>query len=110
MVAEVPGEGLDPVIHELNRLRICAALASFRRVDLSALREVTDLSDSALSKHLRRLVEAGYVTTHVGAPVGRGRPPSSASLTRAGRAAYDRHVRALQALTEVMRGAEPPTD
>lgn len=91
--------GLDPLIHELSRLRICAVLAATSAVESRTLRQATDLSDSALSKHVRRLADAGYVHQAPGRPEGRGRPHTWLSLTDRGREAYDRHLAALRSLT-----------
>jgi DNA-binding MarR family transcriptional regulator len=52
------------------------------------------LSDSALSKQLTSLEEAGYVDIRKGF-VGK-RPRTSAKLNSVGRAAFERHVAALQ--------------
>ena len=52
------------------------------------------LSDSALSKQLATLEQAGYVEIRRGF-VGK-RPRTSAWLTPAGRAAFEQHVAALQ--------------
>jgi DNA-binding MarR family transcriptional regulator len=54
------------------------------------------LSDSALSKQLAILEEAGYIEIHKGF-VGK-RPRTSARLSPAGRAAFEQHVAALQAI------------
>ncbi|HZP54256.1 transcriptional regulator, partial [Actinocrinis sp.] len=58
------------------------------------------LSDSALSKQLTTLEDAGYVEVRK-AFVGK-RPRTSARLTAAGRTAFDRHVLALQ---QIVAGA-----
>jgi len=52
------------------------------------------LSDSALSKQLTTLEEAGYVEIRKSF-VGK-RPRTSAKLSKTGRAAFDLHVAALQ--------------
>ena len=52
------------------------------------------LSDSALSKQLTTLEEAGYVEIRKG--FAGKRPRTTARLTRAGRAAFELHVAALQ--------------
>ena len=95
MTSDLSGHTLDPLIHELPRLRICAALAATTAIESRVLREVTDLSESALSKHLKRLTEAGYVTLQTGTPKGPGRPPAWASLTDLGRSAFVQHIAAL---------------
>jgi hypothetical protein len=58
------------------------------------------LSDSALSKQLTTLADAGYVEIRK-AFAGK-RPRTSARLTDGGRTAFDRHVLALQ---EIVAGA-----
>ena len=90
--------GLDPLIHELTRLRICALLAAARALGLGAVRDSLELSDSVLSKHVKKLVEAGYVESKVRGAGQRGRPPTWLSLTRVGRRAYAGHVAGLRAL------------
>jgi DNA-binding MarR family transcriptional regulator len=56
---------LDPafnkIIHETNRLKIMAFLASLEKADFIALRQELDLTDGNLSTHLRTLEEAGYI-------------------------------------------------
>ena len=95
MKSDLSGRTLDPLIHELSRLRICAALAATTALESRVLRDVTDLSESALSKHLKRLTDAGYVTLQTGAPKGPGRPPAWVSLTDLGRSAFVQHIAAL---------------
>lgn len=86
---------LNPLIHELAGLRICSALAATTALESRVLRDVTDLSESALSKHLKRLTEAGYVALRTGAPKGPGRPPAWVSLTDLGRSAFVQHMAVL---------------
>ncbi|HEX2773391.1 MAG TPA: transcriptional regulator, partial [Micromonosporaceae bacterium] len=63
-------------------------------VDFKFIRDSVGLSDSALSKQLTTLEEAGYVQIRKGF-VGK-RPRTSARLTTAGRRAFEQHVAALQ--------------
>src|SRR6185369_8070532 len=61
-----PGRGLmparfDPVIHPPPRLQICARLAAVETMDFATLREMLDVSESVLSKHVKTLEDAGYV-------------------------------------------------
>jgi len=86
----------DPVIHPPTRLQIMAVLTNVQEVEFAALRDLTKVSDSVLSKHLSALVEPGYVKLRKAAANGRQR--TWASVTRAGRTAFERHVAALQAL------------
>jgi DNA-binding MarR family transcriptional regulator len=56
------------------------------------------VADSVLSKHLKVLQDAGYVT--LSKPTGRGRVKTWASLTPAGKRAYAAHVAALKKLLQ----------
>ncbi|MFT3876439.1 MAG: transcriptional regulator [Propioniciclava sp.] len=84
----------DPVIHSPHRLRICAALDSVDEAEFELLREVTGVSESVLSKQVKTLEEAGYVTTTKATRASRVR--TWASITNRGKAAYQGHVMALQ--------------
>jgi DNA-binding MarR family transcriptional regulator len=86
----------DEIVHAPNRLQICAILSALTSADFSTVREALRVSDSVLSKHVRVLQEAGYIDVHKSTCASRVR--TSLSLTRAGRAAYDGHVAALQAI------------
>ncbi|GAA3859673.1 transcriptional regulator [Saccharothrix violaceirubra] len=89
--------GLDPVVHPLPRLSLCAALAAGPGwVEFAVVRETTGLSDSAVSKHSRALEGGGYVEIKKGA-VGR-KPRTWLRLTPMGRARLAGHVAALQRL------------
>jgi DNA-binding transcriptional ArsR family regulator len=84
----------DELIHAPTRLSIVSLLAASEWAEFKFIRDSLNLSDSALSKQLTILEEAGYVDIHKGF-VGK-RPRTSAKLTNAGRAAFEQHVRALQ--------------
>jgi DNA-binding MarR family transcriptional regulator len=84
----------DELIHAPTRLSIVALLAAAEDAEFRFIRDSVGLSDSALSKQLTTLEEAGYVEirkTFVGK-----RPRTSARLTTVGRAAFDQHIAALQ--------------
>jgi DNA-binding MarR family transcriptional regulator len=84
----------DELIHAPTRLAIVSLLAASESADFRFIRDSVGLSDSALSKQLTTLEEAGYVHTRKGF-VGK-RPRTSARLTAAGRAAFEQHIAALQ--------------
>lgn len=52
---------LDPVIHQVVRLRIMAALQRNREARFTHLRDALGLTDGNLSSHAARLEEAGFV-------------------------------------------------
>jgi len=90
---------VDPVLADLNRLRVAAALVGLPaggQLSFTALRKLLDMTDGNLGQHVRRLVETGYVevtrTSH-----GR-RPQSLYEITAEGRAAFERHSAALGAI------------
>ena len=84
----------DDLIHPPTRLAIVSLLAASQWADFKFIRDEVHLSDSALSKQLTTLEEAGYVEIRKSF-VGK-RPRTSARLSKAGRAAFDLHVAALQ--------------
>ena len=84
----------DELIHAPTRLSIVGLLAATEWADFKYLRDSLGLSDSALSKQLTTLEEAGYVTIRKGF-VGK-RPRTSAKLSARGRRAFAGHVAALQ--------------
>ena len=84
----------DELIHAPTRLSLVSLLAATDWADFKYLRDAADLSDSALSKQLTTLEDAGYVDIRK-TFVGR-RPRTSVRLTPTGRRAFEGHVAALQ--------------
>jgi DNA-binding MarR family transcriptional regulator len=89
----------DELIHPSTRLSIVAVLASADWIEFAFVRDRLGLSDSALSKQLATLEEAGYVTTE--RPLRNRRRRVRARLTDAGRRAFDAHVAALRDIVAV---------
>ena len=87
---------IDPVLHPPARLQIAAALARVDDIEFATLRDIVEVSDSVLSKHLSALGEAGYVKLSKAKHDGRQR--TWAAFTKAGRRAFAQHMKALQAL------------
>lgn len=87
---------LDPVIHAPNRLQICCMLAAADTIDFATMRESLGVSESVLSKHVKVLEEAGYLSVRK-TPSG-GRVRTWLALTGAGRRALKGHLAALNAL------------
>lgn len=94
---------LDPALHAPARLQIAAMLARVSEVEFSKMRDIVEVSDSVLSKHLSALVDAGYAELRK-APVD-GRQRTWAALTKAGKRAFDAHMRALHALADAAAAA-----
>lgn len=102
-----PEAELDPVIHPVNRLRICAALTSAGAVDslgsqrqmrFAALRDLVGLSDATLSKQLGVLESHGYVSRHREYGSSRARDTVWVVLTSAGNTALRTHLHALRTI------------
>ncbi len=94
-------DGLDPVIHVPARLRIVVTLASLRDGDdlsFTRLQEVIGLTPGNLITHLRKLEDAGYVTTERSGNGNVAR--TSVALTHDGRAAFDRYTATLRQLLD----------
>ena len=86
----------DELIHPSTRLALVALLAATDWADFSFLRDELGLSDSALSKQLSTLEEAGYVA--IERPLTDRRRRVRARLTPTGRRAFEGHVAALRAI------------
>jgi DNA-binding MarR family transcriptional regulator len=98
----MPAEsGLDPVIHGQVRLRVMVTLAALKPGDdlsFTRLQELLGLTPGNLITHLRKLEDAGYVTT---AKSGSGvTARTSVSLSPLGRQALDRYMGALRELLD----------
>lgn len=89
---------IDTALHAPARLQIAAVLARVEEVEFSTLRDIAQVSDSVLSKHLSSLTDAGYVSLRKAAQDGRQR--TWAAFTPKGAKAFRNHMAALQALIE----------
>lgn len=100
---------LDPVIHAPARLRIVVSLSTLavgEDLSFSRLQDLIGLTPGNLITHLRKLEEAGYVTTvKSGAGV---TARTGVSLTAAGRVALDRYTAALRQLLDAAGPADAP--
>jgi DNA-binding MarR family transcriptional regulator len=92
---------LDPVIHAPARLRIVVTLAAVpdgASLSFTRLQDVLGLTPGNLITHLRKLEDAGYLTTET---TGNGRASrTSIALTRHGRAALGTYTHALRDLLD----------
>jgi DNA-binding MarR family transcriptional regulator len=86
----------DELIHPSTRLTLVATLAAADWAEFAFLKDRLALSDSALSKQLATLEEAGYVATE--RRLSGSRRKVRARLTATGREAFNGHIAALQAI------------
>lgn len=112
---------IDPVIHPVNRLRICVGLQAAgateggegpdREMRFSVLRDLAGLSDATLSKQLGVLESYGYITRHRDYGSKRAEDAVWISLSATGARALDGHLAALQEIVgwvDDARGSAPP--
>src|SRR5215475_202510 len=84
----------DELIHAPTRLSIVALLSAAEWADFTFVRDSLGLSDSALSKQVSTLEQAGYVTVR---KTGAGRSRRThLRLSPVGRQAFSGHAAALQ--------------
>jgi DNA-binding MarR family transcriptional regulator len=88
--------GFNELIHAPQRLKICAALAPLDELEFQDIRKLLGVSDSVLSKHLKQLDEAGYISQRKATTL--GKKTTWILLTEAGRQAFNAHVAALRAI------------
>lgn len=96
----------DEVVHAPVRLRICGLLRPVDGLDFAVLRDSLGSSDPVLSKHVKVLADAGYVSSTKSASSLRhdARRITWVALTPAGRRAFDGHVAALH---QIATGVAP---
>jgi DNA-binding transcriptional ArsR family regulator len=94
----------DELIHPSTRLSIVSLLAAADWAEFGFIRDQLALSDSALSKQLSTLEEAGYVTVDRTL-----RRRVRAQLTPGGRTAFQGHVAALRAIVATADTASSST-
>ncbi len=112
-------DALDPILTPPKRLACLGAIAAVKKLDFAALRDLLDISDSDLSKQLKALADAGYITSE---KTGRGSTRRMwLMITPTGRQALADHTAALRLLTDptvlatrldgsTVRRAEPTGD
>ena len=93
--------GLDPIIHVPARLRIVVTLAALddgETLSFPRLQHLIGLTGGNLITHLRKLEDAGYITTKKTGNGAAGR--TSVTLTHLGHAALERYTAVLRQLLD----------
>jgi DNA-binding MarR family transcriptional regulator len=99
-------EGLDRVIHERARLSVLTSLITNPKgLAFGDLKQLCDLTDGNLNRHLRVLEEAGMVESVK--TTDRNRPLTTCRITAAGRARY---LEYLATLEQVVKDAAKAAD
>ena len=93
---------LERLIHEKTRLAILTALAANDCLTFSELKSIVKANDGNVSVHTRKLELAKYVESRKSFE---GRVPRTEyKLTAAGRRAFDRYLKHMEALIKSSRG------
>lgn len=88
----------NELIHAPNRLQICALLLDLKEIEFSVIKQHLQVSDSVLSKHIKSLEDAHYVSVTKRANGAGGRQRTWVALSASGRQAFVAHVAALRAI------------
>lgn len=97
---------LDPILHSPKRLTIMGVLSSASMASAAFFKENLELSDSDLSKQMKALADAGYISI---SKSGYGRGSSTEyRATRAGRKAYANYKEQLALLLATSESLSPP--
>jgi DNA-binding MarR family transcriptional regulator len=88
------------VIHAPLRLRICGLLRNVDELDFAIIRDALQIDDAKTSKHLKTLVDAGFVALRKESSPQRtdARRLTWVSLTPSGAAALEAHLAALSSI------------
>ena len=104
--AQFSYEGLDRVMHEKARLGMLTSLAAHPKgLAFGDLKQLCDLTDGNLSRHLKVLEEAGFVKIKKGYES--NRPHTTVHLTKDGR---QRFLDYLTVLEQIVRDAAQTSD
>ncbi len=103
-----PALGLDDVVHQRVRLGILSVLGEVDKAEFTYLRQLLELSDGNLARHLSVLVEAGHVALTKTRPGSRSR--TWVTLTPDGRRALRREVESLDRIVRAHRRHHPSDD
>lgn len=99
-----PAVELDEVVHQRVRLGILAVLRATDAAEFGYLKEILELTDGNLHRHLDVLRNAGYTTATKSEPAAGAtdrRTRTVIAITDAGRRAFDAELAQLDRLAEL---------
>ena len=94
----------DRLIHERIRLGIMSALSVNRKTSFSELKELLKTTDGNLSRHARKLEDAGYIACQK--TFADRVPKTEYSITAKGKRRFERHLEHMEALIRATRDSE----
>jgi DNA-binding MarR family transcriptional regulator len=89
------------LLYDRLRLGIMSALSVNRRMSFAELKELLGTTDGNLSRHARRLEDAGFVNCKKA--FAERVPRTHFSLTAKGKRAFEKHLEHMEALIEATR-------
>lgn len=105
MTRSAVGPVFDEIIHAPNRLQICAMLAQVESLAFATVRDALEVADPVLSKHVKILQTAGYLSMTKARSRSSSRTRTWLSLTPTGRTALDGHLAELRRIA-TLAGSE----
>ncbi len=93
-------DGLDATLEHRVRLAIGVLLARHGEISFAAFKQQLQLTDGNLGAQLRRLEDDGYVALR--RDFVERKPVTWYALTKPGRKALDKHLRALQSMIDTV--------
>ncbi len=85
---------IDDTLHSRIRLAVVAALVSVEQADFNFLKEMVKTTDGNLSTHIRKLEEAGYVSSKK--KFVQKKPKTTYKITDKGRRSLEEYVSTLE--------------
>ncbi len=95
---------LDKALHEPARLSVVACLSCVEDADFVFLQSQTGMTGGNLSSHVKKLVQADYVSMRK--EFQGSKPRTSFSLTDAGREAFTKYLESMRDLLAVLDNQE----
>ena len=96
-----PFENLDRILEHRLRLQIVSVLVANESYDFNALKELLDATDGNLATHLKALEREKYIS--VNKSFIERKPNTRYRITERGRAAFKKHLDALEELIRQQR-------
>jgi len=96
-----PFENLDKVLEHRVRLQIMSVLIANEHYDFSSLKEELNVTDGNLASHIKALEKENYISVNKSF-IDR-KPQTRYTITDLGRAAFKKHLDALEAVVRQQR-------
>ncbi len=95
---------IEDVVHARGRLNILAYLSTMDHADFMQIVEAVNLAKGSVAQHLKKLEDAGYVTTRRVLLLNKTK--TTCALTREGRKAIDAYFVKIHNIVEAMKASD----